>query len=392
MSQATLSADASSVRRWNERAVIDAMTGEGSLRVAQVAALTGLTTASSRDVLRSLEAKGWVRAASPEVGGMGRPARTFELCDPPAHTLGVDVGGHSVRAVILGPDGESTRLGRAALPAGDRSLAGVLKTIRALTGDLDPTSIWMSGVALSGVLDGAGTVTRSVALPYLEGFDAHSAFSGEVPGRVLICHDTKAALWAETEIGSAVGVRHVMLVHLGRRPSIALMINGEPYAGQHGTAGDLALSDLIPAWDLADAPAGPESDAVDATLTRAAAGDPDAVDVVRAFFRRITPQLAFAAALVDPELIVLAGALAPVLRGVVGEFEASLGGRLQHVPRVEVSTLDEYSIACGAALLARVRMREILLDDADGVAPLVRSTFWATDPSRGSDGESRGNP
>lgn len=374
MSQATPSADASSVRRWNERAVIEAMSGQASLRVAQVAALTGLTTSSSRDVLRSLEAKGWVRPARTEVGGMGRPARTFELCDPPAHTLGVDIGGHSVRAVVLGPDGAATTLGRVSLPARQRSLSGVLKAFRKLTGDLDLASIWMTGVALSGVLDEAGTVTRSVAVPYLEGVDATSAFSGEMPARVLICHDTKAALWAEAEIGAAVGIRHVMLVHLGRRPSIALMINGEPYAGHHGTAGDLALSDLIPAWDSADADTVSDTDTVEATLRGAASGDPASVDAARAFFRRITPQLAFAGALLDPELIVLAGALAPVLREVVGEFETSLARRVERAPRVEVSPLDEYSVACGAALLARVRMREILLDDADGVAPLVRES------------------
>ena len=93
MTDLTTGADASAVRRWNERVVVEAMTGRRHLRVAEVAALTGLTAASSRDVLRSLEAKGWIRAAEPERVGMGRPARTFELRDPPARVLGVDVGG-----------------------------------------------------------------------------------------------------------------------------------------------------------------------------------------------------------------------------------------------------------------------------------------------------------
>lgn len=377
MTDLTTGADASAVRRWNERVVVEAMTGRRHLRVAEVAALTGLTAASSRDVLRSLEAKGWIRAAEPERVGMGRPARTFELRDPPARVLGVDVGGHTVRAVLLAPDGTIEPLSQVDIGAPRDRIESTLAAIRAAIVPARKHDVWMTGLALSGAIDDAGTVTRSVALPHLEGASAARAFEGVLPGRLLICHDTRAALWAETTIGDVAGTPHVMLVHLGRRPSIALMLNGQTYFGAHGTAGDLSLTELIPPWEQASSTAQPSDDAVGDMLRAAVSGDPGAVEATRLFFRAITPQLAFATALVDPAAIVIAGALAPVVRDIVGEFRTALASRVQHLPRVEVSTLDEYAVASGAALLARAQLRELLVDAPDGVAPLVKSSVTA---------------
>lgn len=399
MSEVTTSADATAVRRWNERAVVEALDGEGRLRVAQVAGLTGLTPVATRDVLRSLEVKGWVRAKKPERSGLGRPARTFVLADPPP-VLGVDVGGHTVRAVVLEADGRIVPLGSARVPEPRDSWASTLSAIAEATRAASGRDLWATGLALSGAIDDAGVVTRSIALPHFEGVDPAGALGDAVPGRLVLCHDTKAALWAETSLGSAGGVPHVMLVHLGRRPSIALMINGETYFGAHGTAGDLSLSELIPAWELEagfeqgaaaaasgadphaeggphDAVAMPGSDPLGDALRAAVGGEPSAVNAARTFFGRITPQLAFAAALVDPGVIVLAGALAPVVRDVAGDFAEALAARVQRPPRVEVSDLDEYAVASGAALLARAELRRVLLDGPDGVAPLRRTSLDA---------------
>ena len=400
MSEVTTSADATAVRRWNERAVVEALDGEGRLRVAQVAGLTGLTPVATRDVLRSLEVKGWVRAKKPERSGLGRPARTFVLADPPP-VLGVDVGGHTVRAVVLEADGRIVPLGSARVPEPRDSWASTLSAIAEATRAASGRDLWATGLALSGAIDDAGVVTRSIALPHFEGVDPAGALGDAVPGRLVLCHDTKAALWAETSLGAAGDVPHVMLVHLGRRPSIALMINGETYFGAHGTAGDLSLSELIPAWELeaglepenlaeADARIDPQagveplpavtvtgSDPLGDALRAAVGGEPSAVNAARTFFGRITPQLAFAAALVDPGVIVLAGALAPVVRDVAGDFADALAARVQRPPRVEVSNLDEYAVASGAALLARAELRRVLLDGPDGVAPLTRTSLDA---------------
>lgn len=58
----------------------------------------------------------------------------------------------------------------------------------------------------------------------------HPRLGGAGPLRIY--HDTRAALWAES---TTAPPRHVMLIHLGRRPSIAWVLNGAGYLGTwHG--------------------------------------------------------------------------------------------------------------------------------------------------------------
>ena len=66
------SADPSSVRQWNERAVITALRDAGTVRVAQVAEQVGLSTASTREVLRGLVTKHWVVPEAQSSGSVGR--------------------------------------------------------------------------------------------------------------------------------------------------------------------------------------------------------------------------------------------------------------------------------------------------------------------------------
>lgn len=370
------SADPSSVRRWNERVVLTALADGRAVRAAELARATGLTTASVRDVLRTLGAKGWVSDMEPVQGGMGRPARTFRLARPDALTLGVDLGGHTVRVVSSDVVGTVTTLGEAAVPPGD--LAGTKRVLAELLSGVDPARVWTTGLAVSGAMDADGRLLRSIALPHLVGARPDEVFADVLHGDVLVTHDSKSALWAEHRQGAAVGARDVMLVSLGRHPTIALLLDGRLYKGAHGSAGELSLNELLPAtdgyrWDAdADSP-----DPQGAALRSALASDAASIEGALAFLHGITPQIAYAVALVDPSLLVVGGALAPALERGLPRFAEELGSRLQSPPTVRLSTLDQYAAATGACHLARERLWHLLLDHADGVAPLTRAAFDA---------------
>ena len=187
----------------------------------------------------------------------------------------------------------------------------------------------------------------------------------------MTLHDTKAALWAERVEGAALGRRDVLYVHLGRRPSLALLLAGQLYRGAHGSAGELSLNELLPAsggYDWVDS-AG-DADAQGRALVAAVEGDPVAVAGAQRFVLDIVPQVAFAAGLVDPELLVLGGALGPVILPVLDEVRDELDRRLQTPPDVAVGELDEYVTARGAVHLARERLWKTLLD-SEGPLPLL---------------------
>lgn len=345
----TLGADPASVRRWNERVVLRALTGQGARRVSDLAEATGLTPASVRDVLRTLVEKGWVEQTAPTSSGVGRPARSYLLHEPPGRVLGLDVGGHTVRSVLLHPDGTLEPVATVTLTA--PSIDATADALRAATAAVDLASVWMTGLAVSGVLDASGRLTRSVALPFLAGTRPAEALADALPPRVVLTHDTHAGLWAEHVIGTAQGARDVMFVHLGRRPGVALLLDGQPYRGAHGTAGDLAFTDILPPTDQA-----PGTDA---------------------YLASVTGLLAFATALVDPAQVVLGGGREPVGPDAVAAFAGALAERLPNPPMVTASALDAYAVAAGAAHLARDAMVEALVNGDDAVAPLTDSSLAA---------------
>ena len=64
--------DLSRLRQLNALAVIKALKGGPSLTLTEVAKRTGLSRASTEDVVRELLQKGWVAEAGATTGGVGR--------------------------------------------------------------------------------------------------------------------------------------------------------------------------------------------------------------------------------------------------------------------------------------------------------------------------------
>ena len=372
------SADPSSVRQWNERAVITALRDAGTVRVAQVAEQVGLSTASTREVLRGLVTKHWVVPEAQSSGSVGRPASMFRLATPPVGLLGLDVGGHRVRGVLDAGSGSGEVLGEVSIEQGVPGVEATRAALVELLAPVDVSGVWMTGLAVSGALDHSDRLDRSIAMADFVGLRPAEVLGSVLPGAVMTLHDTKAALWAERVEGAALGRRDVLYVHLGRRPSLALLLAGQLYRGAHGSAGELSQNELLPAsggYDWVES-AG-DADAQGRALVAAVEGDPVAVAGAQRFVLDIVPQVAFAAGLVDPELLVLGGALGPVIRPVLDEVRDELDRRLQTPPDVAVGELDEYVTARGAVHLARERLWKTLLDSEGPLPPLERAALLA---------------
>lgn len=353
------------------------MTDAEPLRVSEVAEATGLTAPAARDILRSLAEKGWVVNAPATAGSRGRPARLVRLADPPLRVLGIDLGGHSVRGVVTDAAGRTEAAAEVTVASPRTSLRATRTAIGRLLGGMDLTRVWTTGLAVTGALEADGLLARSLALPHLIGTRPAELLADRLPGDVLTCQDTRAVLWAEHHSGAAQGVRDVMLLQLGRRPSISLLLDGRPHYGAHGDAGELSLNELLPSSYGWQSPDDVSDDRQGSALAAALAGEARAVDGARSFLEGITAQVAFAAGLVDPALIVVGGPLGSVLAPVLPDFTVALAARLQHAPAVAATALDQFAAAQGAAHLARQRLRSVLLDGPEGVVPLTRDAYLA---------------
>lgn len=290
-----------------------------------------------------------------------------------------------VRAVVVASDATvkaSHEIELATADERDRSAAVRSVVAECMAGAGNP-EVWACGVAVGGYLSEDGEVIRSVAIPEWEGQHPARLLASDLPIRPMLVNDVRAAVWAEHAIGAAQGHDDVLFASLGRRPTLGILLAGAPLAGSHRIAGDLSRHSHVPdetSMRWLEGYAGhrdPLGDAVRDALS----GDVEARQSIRSHVREIGPLLALAASVIDPEVVVLGGAMSRAAEVFIDDLTAQFEENLQCSPHISVSTLDQFAPAIGAALLTSRHVMSALASPARGLTPLgpdsVRSVLDA---------------
>lgn len=379
MSRRVERAEPNSVRRWNEYAVITALRARSPQRISELTSVTGLTPAPLGDLLRGLRAKNWVDSRDPEPGGMGRPAQLYELRRQEGHVLGLDLGGHTARCVLTDLEGDVTRRAERRWSAA-HDVPACVDDVRAIVDDVRADTegpVWLTGIAMTGYVDPDGELVASDALPAWTGTWPTDVLSGVLPSRSLVINDVRAAAIAEHQVGAAQGIDDFFLIQLGRRPTLGLVIQGAPRRGAHNSAGDVLRRQ--PERDATGEhwldPWADDEDPFGAMVRAAASGEPGAVAAVIEEVRSLTPSVAFAAAVVDPEVAVVGGAMAVAADQFCEDLETAIFGQGRARPSLLLSPLDEYAAAHGAALLACTTLSRTLANATAGARPFTLEEF-----------------
>lgn len=321
---------------------------------------------------------------------------TGSLLTSGALTIGVDVGGTSVRAGLVDESGRVLDLREVPTPEDEQALEAA---IAAVIGDLSKGLVSTRGVGAVG-LAVAGFVSldrRTVQ------FSPHLSWRGAPVGErieravglpVVLEHDANAAAVAEHRSGAARSARVVVLLALGTGIGGALLIDGVPFRGAYGTAPELGHLRLVPggrpcpcgkqgclerycsgtalvttaleflarsgsrgglARDLAAEPG-----ALSGRRVAAAArdGDPVALEAMADMATWLGEGLALVADLYDPDLVIIGGGVsesAPLFLDAAREHYATVLTGAGHRPlaRILTAALGDDAGLVGAALLAR---------------------------------------
>lgn len=308
-------------------------------------------------------------------------------------TIGVDVGGTSVRAGVVDSSGTVLDTATAPTPAGEEALDHAIAVV---VGELAGRHrVRAVGLAVAGFV---ARDRRSVMFsPHLAWRHAPVAdrLSRRLGLPVLLDHDTNAAAVAEHRFGAAHGSQVTVLVAIGTGIGGALLLGGEVFRGGHGVAPELGHLCLVPGgrrcscgksgcWErycsgtalattavalLAGKPEAvtplareSASDAGALTGRRVAAaareGDPVAIEATGELARWLGEGLALVADVYDPEVIVIGGGVsmsAPLfLDDARSHYATALTGA-GHRPlaRIRTSQLADTAGVVGAATLAR---------------------------------------
>ncbi|GAA2340098.1 ROK family protein [Saccharopolyspora halophila] len=298
-------------------------------------------------------------------------------------TVGVDVGGTSVRAAVVDQHGEILQTHRVRTPGTGAELnAAIAETVRVLADRYPVSGV---GLAVAGFVSEDLRVVRFA--PHLAW--RHVAVADELAARlglpVVLEHDANAAAVAEQRFGTAIGARVAALVAIGTGIGGALVIGGEVFRGAHGVAPELGHLRLVP--DGRECPCGKRGcwerycsgTALAATavqlrgegasslpaqptgvdVARAAeAGDQVALRAVEELARWLGEGLALVSDVYDPEVVVLSGGVsdsAHLFLDRAREHYAAAVTGAGHRPlaQVRVAHFGDPAVMIGAAAIAR---------------------------------------
>jgi glucokinase len=307
-------------------------------------------------------------------------------------TVGVDVGGTSVRAGVVDSHGDVVDLTRAGTPSGEAALEDVItEVICELTARHRVSGV---GLAVAGfVAEDRRTVRFAPHLAWRQAPVA-DRISARIGLTVLLEHDANAAAVAEHRFGAARGTGVAVLVALGTGIGGALLLDGKLFRGAHGVAPELGHITLVPdgrpcpcgkkgCWErycsgtalattaielLARYPgistllareAAADSRAVTGRRVAAAArdGDPLAERAMGELSRWLGRGLALVADVYDPEVVVIGGGVSessPLFLDEAREHYARMITGAGHRPlaRIRPAQLGDDSAIVGAAALA----------------------------------------
>lgn len=303
-------------------------------------------------------------------------------------TIGVDVGGTSVRAAVVAPDGSVIEAIRAATPNRepelDYLLAGVVRELAA------KHRVSAVGLAIAGFL--SADLSRVMFAPHLPWRDAPVAarLAAQVGLPVVMDHDVNCAAWAECRLGAARGHGTALVIALGTGIGAGLVVDGRLYRGGYGVAPELGHLPVMPngrqcacgkrgclerycsgtalVADAREAIAAGEPttlaevDAAGALSGRAVeraarAGDRLALELFAGLGRWLGLGMAIAADMLDPESVVIGGGVCAAadlfLPTARREYLAHLTGR-DHRPQasIDVASFGARASVVGAGLIA----------------------------------------
>ncbi|GAB3127837.1 ROK family protein [Tsukamurella serpentis] len=308
-------------------------------------------------------------------------------------TIGIDIGGTSVRAGVIDDHGTVIDTARAQTPRSARALERCLdRVVQELCVEHEVRAV---GLAVAGFLDPSREIVSFA--PHLPWRDAAvpAEMSARVGLPVVMEHDANAAAWAEWVHGAAKRSEVTCVVALGTGIGAGLLIGGRLYRGAFGVAPELGHLQVVPdgracdcgksgcwerycsgtalvetaidlmgpqgsrgvllARELADDPGSLTGRKVAAA---AEAGDPVAQEAVADLARWLGVGLAMVSDVFDPDLIVLSGGVGASSRLFLDDARdhyARLltGAKYRRKARIRATELGERAGMLGAAALAR---------------------------------------
>ncbi|MCG2621365.1 ROK family protein [Arthrobacter sp. I2-34] len=373
------------LRRTNLTAVLGVMRESAALTGTDLIEATGLTRATVIAVCDDLIRRGWVRELNAPKGPgpqKGRPARYFEFNESAGCVLGLDVGMATTTVLVADLKGRilarsSERFSKnASADARRGTISRAADTALAAAG-LGPSAVLAAGIGVATAVDRHGNVVQGRPLSASFDLGLQTEVWQQHGWPVLLENDAKLAALAERWCGVGTGVDDLAAMLAGERIATGLIESGRLLHGSNGGAGEVGSLELVDGVGSHDGIAklarvwgtellasgaetrirelvGPGTTRVSARFVfeAAAGGDAAAQQILERIARRMARVISLLATLLNPELVVIGGAVAASAAMLLPTIAAELPRLTGTPPRVAVSPLGAAIVATGAVRLA----------------------------------------
>lgn len=376
------------MRTVNRRLLWDQLADVEAATRPQLARDTGLSLPTVNAALSELEQIGLVRRAGRPESSHGRPAEIFETDQRVGFAMGVDIGRAWIRVALA--DLSGTVLGRADLRNSARTSTALIKLITSATtemiadAEVDAEQVAHTVIGSPGVYDARkGRVLYAANLPGWQRAGLRETLADRLSGTLTIDNDANLAAIGEHAYGAGRGIAQFVYAHVGTGVGLGLIIDGRLYNGFSGAAGEagyLPIGDgaatdthhprrgMLEEQLAADAvvrygqQCGLRSTTAEAVFAAARANDPRGLAAIALEAEALARLLASVAALLDPELIVLGGAIGRNFDLLREPTRTALAVLSPLIPAFAVGQLGDEAVLRGAIAIGVTHAREAVFE------------------------------
>lgn len=370
------------LRSTNERLLLDRLRALGAASRAQLARETGLSKPTVSSALASLEAAGLVREVGTHAPERGRTAVLYSADPAAGYALGVDVGRGWLRVAVADLDG--TLVARADVrnrARGSDALADlVVSSARQVVAGsgVDPAEVVHAVVGTPGVYDEKQRRVRyAMHLPGWGRAGLLDRLREELGVPLEVHNDANLAALGEYTYGVGAGSRLFAYILIGTGLGMGVVSEGRLFTGAHGLAGEIGflpwpgqqkperLEDAVSGVAVVEAARrfGMSGQlTAKAVFDAARQGNSAARQAVRLEGERIAHTVAAAAAVLDPDLVVLGGGVGHSVDLLLGPVREHLRALTPLRPKIAPSRLGEDAVLLGAVATALGTAREMVFE------------------------------
>jgi glucokinase len=383
--------DVGNIAELNTFLLLDAIRSRGATTRRQLGRELGLSDASVSRIVKRLLAAGLIEELPGEGTVRGRTPSILRFVGPAGGVIAVDLGGTRCHGALADLAGGTVATDYRQLSDAGGASGALLACIEALQAAARGLAIPVRAVVVGipALIDPVSQLAVAGPNVHWQGFDLLGILGDRLAEPFEVDNDVNLAALGEAWRGQGRGIASFVTMSLGTGIGGAVVIDGHLVRGSHNAAGEVGY---FPFWrggerrGVEDVGSGPALRARAAGLLRdgvptsldpgfeladvfaaAARGDELGGQVVSELTGHVAATIAGITALVDPQRVILDGAVGRALRPWLDGLRSAVTAQVFRPPEIVVSGLGQDAAVTGAIARALALVAEL-----DAPAQLTR--------------------